>query len=551
VAPLSMIPGNLVLAVTGIFTLLMVFVSLVLLIACANMASVLLSRAAMRRGELAVRLAIGAGRGRVVRQLLTETVLIFLLGAGAGLLLSRALTSVVISNIPNTGVSINLAVGLDAHIVVFTFGLSLISALLCGLVPALSASKADVVSALKSEGQSVTQRSRLQSVFVVAQVAFSMLLVVAAGLFLSALKRASSLPLGYEPRNVEMATIDLSHRGRTTTNTPVFVRELSERLRALPGVQESTISTFTPLESGRLTYELRRPVNGKAAPPPPEPSVRVSWNAVEPGYFATMKIPLLEGRDFSLADRADSQPVAIVSEDAARRLWPGANPIGRVLPASLGDFGNDALVIGVVRDIAVITGPPTSPGIVYRPLMQRYSSHITIAVRSTDGRRMSGEIRALLASMNPDISILTAQTLENAVSTAMAPQRNAVTVTGSLGVVGLLLASIGVYGVTAYSVARRTREIGIRIALGAKRAQVTQLILREGMLLVGIGSAIGLVLAYAASLAIRRSPLDVPAANVSTFLGATVLFIVVGVVACWMPVRRATRIDAMSALHHE
>src|SRR5262249_13991619 len=247
----------------------------------------------------------------------------------------------------------------------FTIGLSLISALLCGLAPALQASKADVVSSLKSDGQGVIQRSRLQSAFVVAQVALSMLLVVAAGLFVGALKRMSSLPLGYDPRNVEMSTIDLLSSGRTTAQAPAFIRELSERIRALPGIQESTIAALTPLEAGNVIVDLRRPENG--APPPrlPDRTPRVSWNSVEPGYFATMKIPLLYGRDFAMSDRADSQPVAVVSEQAGRRLWPGENPIGKFLPASLGDLANNALVIGVVRDVAVLTGPQTSSAIVY------------------------------------------------------------------------------------------------------------------------------------------------------------------------------------------
>jgi putative ABC transport system permease protein len=552
VTSLSLIPGNLVLAVTGLFTLLMAFVSLVLLIACGNMASVLLSRAAMRRGELAVRLAIGAGRARVVRQLLTETVLIFMAGAVAGLLLSRGLTALVIANIPNSEVPINLSVSMDGRILLFTFGLSFISALLCGLIPSLQASKSDVVSTLKSEGQNLTQNSWLQNVFVVAQVAFSILLVVAAGLFIGALKRVSSLPLGYDPANVEITTIDLSSQ-RTTAKGQVLVRQIAERIRALPGVQVSTISALTPIEAGRAVFDVRSRENGKSPPPrlPDPSSVRVGWNSVEPEYYATMKIPLLAGRDFTAADREDSEPVAIVSEKAARRLWPGESPLGRHLPADLGYPGNEALVIGVVRDIAVISGPQTSTPIVYRPLMQRYFPHLTIAVRSVDGHRVAGTIRAVVSAVNPDIPVLTAQSLESAAAAAMLPQRNAAAVTGSLGIVGLVLASLGVYGIMMHAVTRRTREIGIRIALGARRTEVTQLVLREGMSLVGIGSAIGLILAYAASHALRRSPLDVPPANLPTFMGAAALFLAVGLIACWTPVRRATRIDAMSALRHE
>jgi predicted permease len=549
-AALSMIPGNLVLAVTGIFTLLMAFVSLVLLIACGNMASVLLSRAVMRRGELAVRLAIGAGRARIVRQLLTETVLIFMLGAGAGLLLSRGLTALIISNLPNAGVPINLSVSMDSRILIFTFGLSFVAALLCGLTPALQASKADVISTLKTDGQTVTQRSWLQNAFVVGQVAFSILLVVAAGLFIGALKRISSLPLGYDPANVEIATIDLSSL-RTTSKAQIFIRELSERIRALPGVQESTISTFSPIDAGRAMVDIRRPGDGKSPPQLPDPSTRVGWNFVEPGYFATMKIPLLAGRDFTAADRESSEPVAIVSEKMAHRFWPGEDPVGRYLPASVGDTGNNAVVIGIARDVLVIGGPPTSTPVAYRPLMQRYIPHVTIAVRSVNGRRFAGAIRALISSMNPNIPILMTETLESAVATAMMPQRNAAAVTGSLGIVGLVLASLGVYGIMTHAVTRRTREIGLRIALGAKRTQVTQLMLREGMSLVGIGSAIGLFLAYTANRTLRSSPLNVPAANISIYAAAAALFFAVGLIACWTPVRRATRIDAMSALRHE
>jgi predicted permease len=547
---LYMIPGNLVLAVTGIFTLLMAFVSLVLLIACGNMASVLLSRAVLRRGELAVRLAIGAGRARIVRQLLTETVLIFMSGAGAGLLVSRALTALIISNLPNAGVPINLSVSMDSRILIFTSGLSFVSAVLCGLAPALQASKSDVVSTLKTDGQTVTQRSWLQNVFVVGQVAFSILLVVAAGLFIGALKRISSLPLGYDPANVEIATIDLSSL-RTAAKAQVFIRELSEGIRALPGVQESTISAFSPIEAGRAVIDLRRPGDGKSPPQLPDPSTRVSWNFVEPGYFATVKIPLLAGRDFTPADRENSEPVAIVSEKTAHRFWPGEEAVGRYLPASFGDTGNNALVIGIARDVLVVGGPESSAPVAYRPLMQRYIPHMTIAVRSVDGRRLAGTIRTVVSSMNPNIPILTTGTLENAVSAAMLPQRNAAAVTGSLGIVGLVLASLGVYGIMTHAVTRRTREIGVRIALGARQTQVTQLVLREGMSLVGIGSAIGLFLAYVANRTLRSSPLNVPAANIAVYATAAGLFLVVGLIACWTPVRRATRIDAMSALRHE
>jgi predicted permease len=546
----SMIPGNLVVPVMGVFAMLLAFVSLVLIIACANLAGVLLSRAAARRRELAVRLAIGAGRARLVRQLLTEALIVFLLGAAAGLVVSEGLTAAVVAHIPRTQVPFNLSMKLDARVVAFTLGLSLLSAILCGLAPALQSSKADLISDLKNEGQTATRRGRLQNAFVVAQVALSVILVVGAFLFWSALQRVRSLDLGYDPHDIELVTINLRPGGQANVGS-AYIRELAERVRALPGVHESSMAGLAPLEAGRITLDLRRPEEGSHVPRLPDSSVRVSWNSVDPGYFKTMRIPLLAGRDFSPSDTPDSQQVAIVSEKAAREFWPGENAVGKYLPARLGDPGANALVIGIVREIKPISGPQISPPTVYRPLLQRSFPFVTIVVRHAAQSRLSGQVRAILLSLNPNVPILNSQTLEEGIADATSPQRNAAFVTGSLGIVGLVLASIGVYGVTAYAVTRRTREIGIRMALGAERPQVITLVLREGMSLVGAGSAIGLLLAYIASRLAAASPLDVPPNDFRSFAGAAALLGVVGFIACWTPVRRATRIDAASALRHD
>ncbi|HEY2382864.1 MAG TPA: ABC transporter permease [Terriglobia bacterium] len=553
VADLSPIPGNLVLPVTGIFTLMIAFVSLVLVIACANLAGVLLSRATKRRREIAVRLAIGAGRYRLIRQLLTETLMIFSIGGVAGLLLSRGLTALLISQLPKTGIPFHLSTGLDGRVAAFTLGLSLISAVLCGLAPALQSSKTDVISTLKNDATATTHRSRAQNVFVIAQVAFSIILVVAAGLFIGALRRMISLDLGYDPHNVELATVDLSMAQYGETGRP-FIRELDERIRALPGVQESTIAALLPTDAG-IRIGLR---DVKADSPPPDPDQQpssVAWNFVGPGYFSTMKIPFLDGRDFDAGDQTESQPVAIVSETAARKLWLGRNAIGQYLPAGVlaseGVNARAALVVGVVRDVRSMGRDARIAPLIYRPLQQQYLPRVTIAARTTPGHRLAGEIRAALFSMNPNLPILTSQTLEEAADANVAGQRGAASVTGGLGLVGLLLASIGVYGVTAYTVAQRTREIGIRMALGAQRSQVTRMVLRQGMSVVGIGSTIGLALAFIASRLLQGSMLNIPPTDVATFAGAAALFIVVGLIACCVPVHRATRIDAMSALRHE
>jgi predicted permease len=266
VTALSMIPGNLVLPVMGIFSVLLTFVSLVLVIACANMTGVLLSRAVARRRELAVRLAIGAGRARLVRQLLTESILVFLLGAAAGLVISRGLAAAVVSRIPRGETPINLSMTLDARVIMFTLGLSLLSAILCGLVPALQASEADPASELKNEGQTATHRRWLQNAFVIAQVALSIILVVSALLFWGALQRFQSLDLGYDPDNIEMVSVNVRPGGPGAISASPFVREVTERVRALPGVQEMSIAGLTPLQAGAVTFDLQKTENG-AAPP--------------------------------------------------------------------------------------------------------------------------------------------------------------------------------------------------------------------------------------------------------------------------------------------
>jgi predicted permease len=547
----SMIPANLVLPVMGMFSLLLAFVSLLLVIACANVAGVLLSRGAARRRELAVRLAIGAGRARLVRQLLTEAILLFLLGAGVGLLMSRSLTAAVAANLPRTGVPINVSMHLDIRVVAFTLGLTLLSSVLCGLVPALQSVKADVGTDLKNEADTTTHRSRLQNAFVIAQVALSIVLVVGAFLFGGALQRIRSLDLGYDPKDVDLVTINLRPGGPVKVSEYAVISELTERVRALPGMREMSIAGLNPLQAGSMTVELHRPRDGAPEPRLPDRSLGVSWNSVEPGYFKTIRIPLLSGRDFGPADALDSQPVAIVSERTAREFWPGENAVGKFLPARLGDPGANALVIGVARDIKAVNGPRTSPLTIYRPLSQRPFPFVSVVVRRTPEVRLIGEIRAILFSLNPNIPIIASQTLEEGIADATAPQRNAAIVTGSLGLVGLALASIGVYGITAYAVTRRTREIGIRMALGAERSQVIGLVLREGMSLVGAGSAIGLLLAYVASKVAAASPLNIPANDLWPFLAAAVLFAIVGFIACLTPVARATQISTVVALRHD
>ncbi len=553
VVPMSPIPGNGA-PVAAFFAVLMGIVGLVLAIACANIAGVLLARATARRREIAVRLALGAGRGRLVRQMLVETSLLFLIGAAAGLALARVMTSLLVSILPALPLPVDLSLALDLRGVTFTVGLSLVAAILCGLAPALSSSKAAVVTSLKADGQGGPERQRLRSAFVVAQVTLSIVLVVGAGLFGRAMQRAAVLDPGFDPRGVELATLDLALAGYDDARGRVFATDLITRVRTLPGVQSAALAAMVPLGGGGLG------LGGLSVPGVAAPEGRrffdADWNVVSPGYFETVKLALVTGRDFTDADRADSPSVVVVNETASRRWWPGKSAVGQTLLQHDGrpdapDAIRRLTVIGVARDSKYRSLNEDPRLFVYVPLQQQYMSRTTIVARSTAGQRLAGDLRTLLASMNPNLPIVAAMDFEEYAQLTLIPQRVAASVSGSLGLVGLLLAAIGVYGVTAYMVTSRTREIGIRVALGAQPRDVLRMVIRQGLSLTLAGAAIGLVLAAAAGRLIVSLLMGVGPLDVVTFAGAAALFALIGVAACYVPARRALRINATEALRYE
>jgi predicted permease len=532
----------------------------VLFIACTNVAGVLLARATTRRREIAVRLATGAGRSRIVRQLLTETVLLFIIGGAAGLAVARLMTSLLVLALPVLPVPVDTSLPLDGRVIAFTAAATLIAALLSGLVPALHASKADVISALKADVQGPSDRLRLRSAFVVAQVAFSIVLVIGAGLLVRALHRSTSVELGFDSEGIELASLDLSLGGYAAATGPRFVQDLLERLRATPGVHDASAATMLPL-GGQIRMCCGVSVPG-VTPPDGQPFFQPAWNVVEPKYFSTLGIRLLAGRDFTVADRAGSEPVAIVSEAAAREFWPGQDAVGRHVtwqkaPMLFSRQQSAAsqmtqvrlAVIGVAADLH--TGPSAPRPLLYVPFQQQYQSHLSIVARSTSGQRLTSEIRDAVASINPNLPIVAASRLVDQTGPVILQIRLSAAVAAAVGAVGLLLAAIGIFGVTAYAVTRRTREIGIRLAMGAQRSDVVRMVLRHGMSLVVIGSVIGVVLAAAASRLLVRLLFGVPPLDPVSFGGALVLFAAVGLTACYVPVRRATRINAVEALRYE
>jgi putative ABC transport system permease protein len=555
VAAASPIPAGLRPLAAAFFTLLMGLVSILLLISCANVSGVLLARAAARRREIAVRLAIGAGRGRLVRQLLTEATLLFSIGAVAGLLLARVMTSLLLSVLPAFEVPLNVSLPLDGTVVAFAAGVTLVAALLSGLAPALHASKADVVAALKDEAQGPADRLRLRGAFVVVQVALSVVLVVTAGLLARALAQLGSVDRGFDPRGVESASLDLSGAGYTNVTGPLFARELLDGVRGLTGVESATLAVAMPGGSRSIPVAIpgRQSRDGGTV-------FTVSGNFVGPGYFATMRIPLMAGRDFTDADDRGAQPVAIVSETAARQLWPGEDAIGKQIvwspkagqaAASGGTAAipSTMLVVGIARD--VMADDPDRARFVYLPLLQRWTPSVTVLARAISGQRIAGSIRALVSDMEPALTVLSSGTLEEKSGPAFMRLRLAAIVSGTVGFVSMVLAALGIYGVTAYGVTRRLREFGIRLALGAQRSDIVRLVLRQGIALVAVGSAIGLALTLVSSRVLKAVVFSVSAFDSMTFAGVGALFAGVGLLACYLPVRRATRGDALEALRYE
>jgi predicted permease len=555
--PASSLPGNRGL-VAGFFMLLIGLVSLVLLAACANVSGLLLARGASRQPEIALRVALGAARARVVRQLLMETLLLFAAGAAAGLILAGGLTPWLVARLPAMPFPLALSIVLDGRVLAFTIALTLVAALVSGLVPALQACRPDPVAKMKDASQGPAGRSRLRNLFVITQMASSVALLIGAFLFVRALERAGSIDRGFDARGVELASLDLSAAGYSDTAAPLFWRELIDRVRQLNGVEAATLARVVPggFEGIGLGLWPLGAVNG-SSPAPFEPD----GNIVEPGYFATLHIPLVAGRDFGPEDRAGTQPVAIVGEAAARHFWPGENPLGKFLAQSVGGPGKPPttrtlLVVGVARDIkstSLVDG--LSESFLYLPLQQQYVAHLTstmtIVTRARPDQPVAGAIRALLASLNKNPMIVNSRTLEDSVALGLVPQRVAASAAGCLGIFGLLLAAIGIYGVTAFAVTQRMREFGVRMALGARSTDIVLMVLRQGVRMALVGCVFGLSLAAAASQLLSGFLFGVPSLDPVLFGGAALLASAIGLAACFGPAYRATRTDALIVLRHE
>jgi predicted permease len=531
----------------------------VLLIACANVANLLMARAARRRKEIAVRLALGATRCRLIRQLLTESVLLALVGATAGLFLAYWINQLLMAFKPPfpPPFTFTLDLSFDIRTFAFTFLLAVATGVIFGLVPALQASRPDVLPALKDESNSEGPRVRwlnLRNALVVIQVALSLALLISTGLFLRTLGYARQIDLGFKPDRVLAASFNLRLQGYNEAKGREFYQRLVERLERMPGVQTASVTNLLPL--GFIWLSV--PVVPEDREVPANERVFAGNVCVGFKYFETIGTPLLRGRDFTAQDTTNSPPVAVITERLARSLWPEIKDPGEALGKRLRVGRSDPIsceVIGITKDSRnnIFNRIDREPEpTVYRPFTQNYSALASVIVRTDrDPRALISAVRREVAALDENLPPQDLQPLSETVSLASWSARTGAAVLGVFGLLALVLAAIGIYGVMSYSVSRRTREIGLRMAVGAEARDVIKLILKQGIGLTLIGAMIGLMLAVAVTRLLASLLYGVTATDPATFAGVVLFVIGVALLACYLPARRATKVDPMKALRCE
>ena len=525
-----------------------VVTAIVLLIACANLANLTIARGAARRREIAIRLSIGARRWRVVRQLLTESVLIALGGAGLALVIARWTSQLLVFFAPPTEFTILIDVPLDIRVFAFTGAAGLLTALLFGLVPALQSSAADHTTALKDDSNAtVSGRRWLRDALVVAEVALSLALLVSAGLCVRSMQKAQRFDPGFNSRGVLLTAVDLFPAGYSPETGRVFYRTLLERLRALPAADSVTVSRRVPLGFGGSSASTIE-VDGYA--PKNDESMSVMFNQVGPDYFRTMQIPLMLGRDIQLNDDEGSQPAAVINETMARRYWGDRNPIGGRFR-----FGSDApwtTVVGVAREVKFRSLADVPRPFAYLPVLQAYHPAMTIHVRTAgDPVSVAPAVREVVQSLDPALPVFAARTLEAHTGAATFQQRMAGSLLSVFGALAVLLAAVGLYGVLAFLVGQRRREIGVRVALGATPSSVFRLVARHGLALTTVGTVIGFLLAFGIAQALSAVLFGVTAYDAPTIAVALAVLGMCAAAACTIPAVRASRVDPVKALKYE
>lgn len=523
-------------------------VGFVLLIACANVASLLLSRALARTKEIAVRTALGASRGVLITQLLTESVLLALLGGGLGLALSFAATF-FLSRMGNEVLPQGFEFAIDARVLTFTMLISLLTGLLFGLFPALQLSRVNVNATLRDEGRGATggpRRVHLKNLLIIGQVAFSLLLLIGAGLMIRSFVRLMSVDPGMDSHNVLTMSISLPTVKYAKSEQQVaFYDEAVRRISALPGVRSVAISAALPLTPRRMTPAL--PEGQPAVPLAQRPVLIIE--AISPAWFKTMRVPLKAGREFGDQDNAEAPKVLIANEALARRYWPNENPIGKHV--LLGRQTAPADVVGVAADVKNSGLALASQPQLYLPFPQLPWGNMNLLVRTeVDPRSLVSAIRAQISAIDPEQPVTGIQTIDELLDTSRAQPRFTMFLLGAFSGSALVLAVVGIYGVLAYSVTQRKQEMGVRLALGATRENIMRLIVGQGFALALIGVAAGLLAALALTRVMASMLYDVSTHDLATFALASLMFVALALLASYLPARRATQADPTEALRH-
>jgi macrolide transport system ATP-binding/permease protein len=540
-------------AVVSFTWVLMAAVGLVLLVTCTNLAGLMLARATDRRREIAIRLAMGANRLRLIRQLLTESVLLSFVGGAVGVLLALWIVKVLLALKPPIDFPLALDVEIDWRVLLFSLAVSLIAGAIFGLAPALQATRPNVSGALKdTAAQGGAVRTRLRSLLVVAQIAISLVVLIAAGLVVRTLQQLQTMNPGFDTQNGLTMSFDLGLQGYDEVRGQQFYRQLTERVQSLPGVESAAVTSYIPLS---LNYNGRNAfIEGK--PAERGENVPTAMNAsAGPGYFRTMKTSLLYGREFTEQDQKKTEEVAVVNEAFVRRFMPelqnSAEALGKrfSFQSASGPF---IRIVGVAQTGKYFNIAEDPRPFIWTPLTQDYQSSGIVVVRTNGNpEALFGAVRGQVQTLDPNLPLFDVKTLTAHMKLSLFPAKVAATVLGVFGLVALMLAAIGVYGITSYAVAQRTHEIGVRIALGAQMGDVLRLVLSHGLKLTLIGAALGLFGAYLATRAITSVLYGVSATDPITFGGVSVLLIGVALVACYVPARRATKVEPLIALRNE
>ena len=545
---LSQSPFSLKRSMQSALAVLMAAVAIVLLIACANIANLLLARAASRRKEIAVRLALGSTRWRMLGQMLTESFVLASCGAAVGLTLAFWTARSLPAFLPPYGIQVSFDTRPDVVVLAFTLGLTVITTVLFGLAPALQASKPDLVAALKDNAAALGQGQRkfpLQHALVISQMALSTVALISAGLFVRSLREAYEADPGFDPHRVLLASFDPFLSGHDDNHGREFYRRLIERVRTLPGVQLVTLARRLPLTLSGIAF-ANVVIDGYT--PAKDEDMHLNYETVGPDYFRTMRIPLVQGRDFDERDNEHARGVVIINETMARRYWTGGDALGRRIKLDKSWLQ----IVGIAKDVKNRTLNEALQPFLYVPFLQDYRSNMILVARTViEPKTMFHAVRAETAALDPKIPMFDAKTFEEHIGLSLFLQRMAATILSIFGLLALSLAAVGVYGVMAYAVSQRTRELGIRISIGASRSDVLKLILGQGLTLSVVGLIGGLVTALVVTRFSAHLLYGVSSADPVTFTVIALLLLGVAVVSGYFPARRATRIDPVVALRME